>query len=62
MVKIIVVKQIGLLICCFVSQCVMLKGLGLNKMNCMCELEDILVVCGMVNLILYLVVIVEECG
>lgn len=62
MVKIIVVKQIGLLICCLVKQCVMLVGLGLNKMYKICELEDIFLVCGMVESILYFVEIIEECG
>lgn len=60
MVKIIVVKQIGFLICCFVDQCVILIGLGLNKMNKICELEDIFLVCGMINKILYMVKIIEE--
>jgi large subunit ribosomal protein L30 len=62
MAKTIVVKQIGSPIRRPAVQRETLKGLGLNKMHRMRELEDTPAVRGMVNAIPHLVRIVEERG
>lgn len=62
MAKTIVVKQIGSPIRRPESQRATLKGLGLNKMHRIRELEDTPAVRGMVNKIPHLVEIVEEKG
>ena len=60
--KTIVVKQIGSPIRRPAVQRETLKGLGLNKMHRVRELEDTPAVRGMVNAIPHLVQIVEERG
>lgn len=62
MAKTIVVKQIGSPIRRPAIQRETLKGLGLNKMHRVRELEDTPAVRGMVNKIPHLVRIVEERG
>lgn len=62
MAKTIVVKQIGSPIRRPAIQRETLKGLGLNKMHRVRELEDTPAVRGMVNAIPHLVQIVEEKG
>jgi large subunit ribosomal protein L30 len=60
--KTIVVKQIRSAARRPAVQTATLKGLGLNKLNRIRELEDTPSVRGMVNSISHLVVIVEERG
>lgn len=62
MARTIVVKQVGSPIRRPAVQRETLKGLGLNKMHRVRELEDTPAVRGMVNSIPHLVVIVEERG
>lgn len=62
MAKTIVVKQIGSPIRRPAIQRATLKGLGLNKMHRVRELEDTPSVRGMVNSIPHLVEIIEERG
>ena len=62
MSKTIVVKQVGSPIRRPAIQRETLKGLGLNKMHRVRELEDTPAVRGMVNSIPHLVQIVEERG
>ena len=62
MAKTIVVKQVGSPIRRPAIQRETLKGLGLNKMHRVRELEDTPAVRGMVNSIPHLVQIVEERG
>lgn len=62
MAKTIVVKQVGSPIRRPAIQRETLKGLGLNKMNRVRELEDTPAVRGMVAKIPHLVQIVEERG
>ena len=62
MAKTIVVKQVGSPIRRPAVQRETLKGLGLNKMHRVRELEDTPAVRGMVNSIPHLVQIVEERG
>jgi large subunit ribosomal protein L30 len=62
MAKTIVVKQIGSPIRRPAVQRETLKGLGLNKMHRVRELEDTPAVRGMVNKIPHLVQIIEERG
>lgn len=62
MAKTIVVKQIGSPIRRPAVQRATLKGLGLNKMHRMRELEDTPSIRGMVAKIPHLAVIVEERG
>lgn len=58
--KIVMVEQIGSLLCCLKDQCVMFVGFGLNKMYCCFMLKDILEVCGMINKVQYFVCVVED--
>ena len=58
--KVIVVKQIGSPIRRQAKQKAILKGLGLNKMHRVRELEDTPAVRGMVNKLPHMVEIVEE--
>jgi large subunit ribosomal protein L30 len=60
--KTIVVKQIASAARRPAIQTATLKGLGLNKINRVRELEDTPAVRGMVNKISHLVTIVEERG
>jgi large subunit ribosomal protein L30 len=62
MAKTIVVKQIGSPIRRPAVQRETLKGLGLNKMHRVREIEDTPAVRGMVNKIPHLVQIIEERG
>jgi large subunit ribosomal protein L30 len=62
MAKTIIVKQIKSAARRPAVQTATLKGLGLNKMNRVRELEDTPSVRGMVNKISHLVQIVEERG
>ncbi|MGY6632445.1 MAG: 50S ribosomal protein L30 [Alkalilacustris sp.] len=62
MAKTIVVKQVGSPIRRPAIQRETLKGLGLNKMHRVRELEDTPAVRGMVNKIPHLVQIIEERG
>ncbi|MGY6409770.1 MAG: 50S ribosomal protein L30 [Alkalilacustris sp.] len=62
MAKTIVVKQVGSPIRRPAIQRETLKGLGLNKMHRVRELEDTPSVRGMVNKIPHLVQIIEERG
>lgn len=62
MSKTIVVKQVGSPIRRPAIQRETLKGLGLNKMHRVRELEDTPAVRGMVNKIPHLVQIIEERG
>jgi large subunit ribosomal protein L30 len=62
MAKTIVVKQVGSPIRRPAIQRETLKGLGLNRMHRVRELEDTPAVRGMVNSIPHLVQIVEERG
>ena len=62
MAKTIVVKQVGSPIRRPAIQRETLKGLGLNKMHRLRELEDTPSVRGMVNKIPHLVQIIEERG
>ncbi|MBJ3764481.1 50S ribosomal protein L30 [Maribius pontilimi] len=62
MAKTIVVKQVGSPIRRPASQRKTLKGLGLNKMHRVRELEDTPSVRGMVNSIPHMVQIIEEKG
>ena len=58
--KVIVVKQIGSPIRRQAKQKATLKGLGLNKMHRVRELEDTPAVRGMINKLPHMVAIVEE--
>ena len=58
--KVIVVKQIGSPIRRHAKQRAILKGLGLNKMHRVRELEDTPAIRGMVQKISHLVEIIEE--
>ncbi len=60
MSKVIVVKQIGSPIRRQAKQKAILKGLGLNKMHRVRELEDTPSIRGMVRKISHMVEIVEE--
>ncbi|MCY3726832.1 MAG: 50S ribosomal protein L30 [Rhodobacteraceae bacterium] len=60
MSKVIVVKQIGSPIRRQAKQKAILKGLGLNKMHRVRELEDTPSIRGMVHKISHMVEIVEE--
>lgn len=60
MSKVIVVKQIGSPIRRQAKQRAILKGLGLNKMHRVRELEDTPSIRGMVRKISHMVEIVEE--
>lgn len=62
MAKTIVVKQVGSPIRRPAIQRATLKGLGLNKMHRVRELEDTPAIRGMINKISHLVEIVEERG
>jgi len=60
MSKVIVVKQIGSQIRRQAKQKAILKGLGLNKMHRVRELEDTPSIRGMVHKIPHMVEIIEE--